>query len=324
MNYFAHGVAFLDRPYVLAGTAVPDWLLVAERQVRLRRGQVQGWLNRLGLGEQQAHSLIVHVGNIGKNVDEPAPSKQQTHSPIGQVALGILQHLADDQQFHRTPVFLELSFRLSQQVAQLLDGKVAAGCKGELLAPELSPSGNFFKEKDARPSVGQGYLVPLPSTQPSSAIDTRAGVYAAFVGHLLLELLLDAALITENPARLDQYYQALQQVDEQIVEEAVRQISARPTVRLAPMILEFRRLRILWDYLDDRKLLGRLNQVMRRVGLAELPPALLDLLPSAREQVAAKIQLLLADIPTEPPFEKKISYKTFGQFSPGIDDSPRQ
>ncbi|MCH8922518.1 MAG: hypothetical protein IIA67_05150 [Planctomycetes bacterium] len=37
MNFFAHGRLFLDEPYFLAGTAVPDWLNVVNRRVRARR-----------------------------------------------------------------------------------------------------------------------------------------------------------------------------------------------------------------------------------------------------------------------------------------------
>ncbi len=36
MNYFAHGIRFLDRPWFVAGTALPDWLSVVDRRVRLR------------------------------------------------------------------------------------------------------------------------------------------------------------------------------------------------------------------------------------------------------------------------------------------------
>ena len=32
MNYFAHALPFLDQPYFMAGTAVPDWLTVVDRQ----------------------------------------------------------------------------------------------------------------------------------------------------------------------------------------------------------------------------------------------------------------------------------------------------
>ena len=45
MNYFAHALPFLDRPYFLAGTAVPDWLTVADRKVRLRSKHVEVFLD---------------------------------------------------------------------------------------------------------------------------------------------------------------------------------------------------------------------------------------------------------------------------------------
>ncbi|MCS7304876.1 MAG: hypothetical protein NZ602_07190 [Thermoguttaceae bacterium] len=280
MNYFAHGVAFLDRPYLLAGTAVPDWLLVADRQVRVRSRQIHAWFLRSGLDGDQRHSAI------------------------GQVAQGILQHLADDQQFHRSQAFREFSFLLSQQVGSLLDEEALRCPKRPGRPPELSHLPHFGQAKHANPSIGQT-TSEATSAQPSTLPNSSGGFDTSFVGHLLVELLLDAALIAENPARLDHYYRALDQVDIKIILEAVHQITARRADRLATMILEFRRLRILWDYLDDRKLLTRLNQVMRRVGLVELPPALLDLLPSARQQVASRTKQLLAGLPTETLFEKR-------------------
>ena len=36
MNFFAHGRDFVDEPYVLAGTAVPDWLNVVDRRAKAR------------------------------------------------------------------------------------------------------------------------------------------------------------------------------------------------------------------------------------------------------------------------------------------------
>ena len=39
MNYFAHGREFVDEPYFLAGTAVPDWLSVVDRPTRIRSRQ---------------------------------------------------------------------------------------------------------------------------------------------------------------------------------------------------------------------------------------------------------------------------------------------
>jgi hypothetical protein len=52
----------------------------------------------------------------------------------------------------------------------------------------------------------------------------------------------------------------------------------------------------LWDYLEDGKLLVRLNQVMRRVGLDPLPERFRDVLPAARDLVAEHKADLLEDI----------------------------
>ena len=45
MNYFAHGYRFVDSAYFLAGTAVPDWLSVADRKVRARSKGANQLLN---------------------------------------------------------------------------------------------------------------------------------------------------------------------------------------------------------------------------------------------------------------------------------------
>lgn len=216
MNYFAHGLAFLDRPYLLAGTAVPDWLLVADRQVRLRRRHLIPWVGADGHG-------------------------------VAEVARGILQHLTDDAHFHHLPAFGSLWLELSHRIRETLRAE--------------------------------------------------PGVYTALVAHLLLELLLDATLIQEVPDRLEEYYRVLDTLDVDRVQEAVNQMGARQTLRLAPMIVEFRRLRVLWDYLEDGKLWERLNQVMRRLGSAELPESFQDLLPWARQAVAQKKDQLLEGIP---------------------------
>jgi hypothetical protein len=74
MNYFAHGFAFLDDPYFLAGTAALDWLSVVDRKTRLRREQVEPFADGSG-------------------------------SPAARFAAGILRHLADDDWFHATAGF---------------------------------------------------------------------------------------------------------------------------------------------------------------------------------------------------------------------------
>ena len=90
MNYFAHGYLFVDHPDFLAGTAVPDWLSVSDRPVRLRSKQVLGW------------------------VDDPSPM-------LAAVARGLVQHFLDDARFHETRAFAETSLTLTLAVRGVLD-----------------------------------------------------------------------------------------------------------------------------------------------------------------------------------------------------------
>jgi hypothetical protein len=216
VNYFAHGRQYTSTPYFLAGTAVPDWLSVVDRRVRVRRSVAEAFD---GDGDPRAAA----------------------------VARGIVQHLVDDDWFHRSRAFIELSTRLTVEVHRVLrddDG----------LRPQL-------------------------------------------LGHILVEILLDATLIAANPALLDAYYRALAAVDPLVVQATVNHISRQPTDRLALMIEHFARLRILSDYLDDETLFGRLNQVMRRIGVAELPQRFLDVLPECRRLVSQRSAELMTPCP---------------------------
>lgn len=89
MNYFSHAFRFLDRPYFLAGTALPDWLSVADRQSRLRSKSV-------------------------------APFADGSGTPLAELAAGVLQHLHDDQWFHNTPAFHEVTGALSRLFREAL------------------------------------------------------------------------------------------------------------------------------------------------------------------------------------------------------------
>jgi len=222
MNYFAHAVRFLDDPCFVAGTGVPDWLSVADREVRIRRRHLAAAMARAGPEDLR-------------------------------LLRGMRQHLDDDAWFHETRAFAELSLALSAEARDVL----------------VEPQG-------LRP---------------------------AFLGHLLVEVLLDAALIAENPARLEDYYRLLEMADPSQIQDVVNRMAQRPTDRLAGMIRLFCRERILWDYLDDAKLLKRLNQVMRRVGLAELPEGFVVLLPTARHLVERRKAELLS--PSSPAFPRR-------------------
>ncbi len=123
------------------------------------------------------------------------------------------------------------------------------------------------------------------------------GFRPGFLGHLLTEVLLDADLAAEHPRELERFFAVLDEIDPAQVEHAVERFAARPPLHLAAMIEGFRRQRIIFDYLDDGRLMFRLNQVMKRVGLPALPDEFAQLLPEARKMIAARRVELLAGIP---------------------------
>ncbi len=219
MNYFAHGRNFVHSPYILAGTAVPDWLSVVDRRVRARRRLAWPWI----------HDNDPHVAAV---------------------AQGVVYHHHDDAWFHQTRAFAELSLAFTVSLRDQLPG-----------------------DHGFRPS---------------------------FLGHILVEILLDAALIEDNPEQLDAYYRASDSLDPNRVADAVHRMTTGRAANLPEMIREFCRERFLCDYVDDVKLLTRLNRVMRRVKLTELPPAFLSFLPAARHQVRARKTELLDGNNTSP------------------------
>jgi hypothetical protein len=124
------------------------------------------------------------------------------------------------------------------------------------------------------------------------------GFRPSFLGHILVELLLDATLAEEQPRRLDDYYATLAELDPAKVQQAISRLATQPTDRIAALLPRFAAERFLYDYLDDGKLLTRLNHVMRRVGLPLLPAAIAELFPGMRERVRQRRKELLT--PSSP------------------------
>lgn len=125
MNYFAHGREFMDDPFFLAGTAVPDWMNVVDRANRIRG--------------KRASQFI-----------------EDADPWVARLAAGIVRHHADDAWFHETRPFAELSLDFARQVRDALP-----------------------RDEGFRPH---------------------------FLGHILVEILLDAVLIAEAPEQLEAYY----------------------------------------------------------------------------------------------------------------------
>ncbi|MFN9752152.1 MAG: hypothetical protein ACK57U_12295 [Planctomycetota bacterium] len=110
-----------------------------------------------------------------------------------------------------------------------------------------------------------------------------------FVGHILIEMLLDDWLSQSYPGKLEEYYRLLEQLPEDQLERIVADLAgvnpAAVELPVGRFLPRFRRERFLFDYRDDERLLFRLNQVMSRVRLSALPDSMMGWLPSARKRV---------------------------------------
>lgn len=127
------------------------------------------------------------------------------------------------------------------------------------------------------------------------ALPADDGFRPSFLGHILVELLLDAVLIEEEPARLDRYYAALAAVEADTVQTIINHLATRTSDRIGMLIPRFVAERFLADYADDGRLLVRLNHVMRRVNLPQLLPEIAELFPAMRQQVQRRRSELLPD-----------------------------
>ena len=212
MNYLAHAIDCLDDPYQVAGAATPDWLCMTRPRLRCRSRQA-------------------------------APFVDADEARLASYARGVMRHHADDDWFHETGAFGDLSMELARQVRW--------------------------------------------------ATGDRDGMRPGFLGHILVELLLDAALIAEDRRGVDRGEGRVVSVDAEFIAAAIGQMNGCDASGVAGLITRFVELRFLYDYMEDETLLFRLNQVMRRVKLPELPARMLEILPGARKLVAEQRAALL-------------------------------
>jgi hypothetical protein len=129
-----------------------------------------------------------------------------------------------------------------------------------------------------------------------------SGFRPMFVGHILIEMLLDAGWIRRDPSIGEKYYESIASQDASTIERCVNIITGKPTEKLASVVDKFAEIRFLFDYLDYDLLLMRLNQVMKRVGLSKLPDSLTGWLAETDMLVESRRQRLLTPDDGSTPF----------------------
>ncbi len=128
-----------------------------------------------------------------------------------------------------------------------------------------------------------------------------AGFRPTFVGHILIEMLLDAMWIRDDRSAADRYYAAIDGIPAKTVQRCVNTITGTSTDGLVSVIERFHGDQFLYDYLDHDRLLYRLNQVMHRVRLAPLPESVRQWLPRAQKLVESRrLELLMPPDGSDP------------------------
>lgn len=116
-----------------------------------------------------------------------------------------------------------------------------------------------------------------------------------FIAHVAIELLIDADLIESHPSKIREYYRIIDSLNVEVIGRTIEDVLRRPVEKLSMVIRRFAVERFLYDYLDDHRMLRRLNQVMKRVGLAQLPPETTAWLGESRRKVREHADAMLSD-----------------------------
>jgi hypothetical protein len=148
VNYLCHARNHLDRPWALVGTALPDWLRIVDRRIRLRPGTL------------------------------PAPGEADG-SPRDEILRGVRRHFEDNAWFHATPAFRETTRLLAERIRERHPDRpgnpgrrMRAGLFAHLLVEMLLDA---WLAED-RPETPEGFRKALRSLEPGRIAGEVAGM----------------------------------------------------------------------------------------------------------------------------------------------------
>lgn len=110
-------------------------------------------------------------------------------------------------------------------------------------------------------------------------------VRASALGHIMVEMLLDACLEEDRPGAMEAYYRALDLLDDTHLTQLVRAWTGRPLPHLPALLARFRQARFLFAYLSDDGVVECLAGVCARAGLAPPPMGTVDVVGRMRPRV---------------------------------------
>lgn len=121
----------------------------------------------------------------------------------------------------------------------------------------------------------------------------------SLVGHIIVELFLDAYLNAQFPGRLEYFYDQVENVDGLRIQDAINLFATKPTTKLVGEIDRFVKVRYLFDYDTNEGVVYRINKVFKRIKLDPLGNEILQWMPSARERVCESVPDLLPNYEIE-------------------------
>lgn len=122
-----------------------------------------------------------------------------------------------------------------------------------------------------------------------------------FLGHIVTELLLDSVIAEEQPGILESWYRSMETVSAEWVQTVVNRLAVNSTLGLPEFLGKFLGARVLFDYLDNERLLVRLNQVLRRVKLPDIGSDCLPVLEAGRLLLRKHARELLQAVESGDP-----------------------
>ena len=131
------------------------------------------------------------------------------------------------------------------------------------------------------------------SVEARARLGDEPGFRPGLLGHIVIELMLDAYLHQTRAGKLAHYYEQVASTDAELVQATVNQIAPRTTEKLVRYFAIFLRERYLFDYAEDARLMYRMNRVLERVKLRPVYDELNEWLPSVRQRVYDRASSLL-------------------------------
>ena len=117
----------------------------------------------------------------------------------------------------------------------------------------------------------------------------------SLIGHILVELFLDACLNAKHPGKMEYFYQQVATVDGEAIQDAINKFATKPTDKLVPEIQRFVKAKYLYDYDTDKGVIYRINKVLQRVTLETIGDEIFQWMPGARTRVYDNVAALLPE-----------------------------